>query len=75
MEPHAPTQVTGKIIVPGSLSMSCTIMDISDKGAVLKVSSVLGIPDSVYLLIGTSQVPRECKILHKAPNRIEVLFR
>ncbi len=75
MEPRAPTHRTGKIIVPGELSMPCAIMDIADKGAVLKVSSVFGIPDSFYLLIGTSKVARHCKVLHRESNKIEVLFQ
>jgi hypothetical protein len=62
MEPHAPTHATGKIILPDMRSVSCTILDISDKGAALKVSSVLGIPDTFDILIGPGVMSRHCRV-------------
>ena len=74
MEPRAPTHATGKIILPDMRSISCAILDISDKGAVLKVSSVLGIPDNFDILIGPGVTSRHCRVTNKAPNRLDVSF-
>jgi len=74
MEPQPPTHITGKIIVSGLSPRSCAILDISDKGAALRVSSMFGIPDVFDLLIGTSTKPRRCRVLHKAANKLEVSF-
>ena len=75
MEPHAPLHTAGKIIVPDGRTFSCTIIDISDKGATLKLVSIFGIPETFDLLIGTDPATeRHCKVIHKAPNRLDILF-
>ncbi len=75
MEPHAPTHTAGKIIISGVPSISCAIMDISTQGAALKVASVFGIPETFDLLIEANPARRHCKVIHKAPNKLEVLFQ
>jgi hypothetical protein len=74
MAPHVATHTTGKIILPGVPSRSCTIVEISDKGAALKVSSIFGIPETFDMSIGPDSTTRHCKVIHKAPNRLDVLF-
>jgi hypothetical protein len=68
-----PTRSTARIIIAGMRPIDCTATEISEQGATLKVVSVLGIPETFDLLIGTRR--HECKVIQKTSNKLRVLFR
>ena len=66
---------TGKILVGRTSIIDCTVRDVSESGACLKVESPLGIPDTFDLLITTEQTPRPCRIVWRKEKQIGVKFQ
>lgn len=53
--------------------ISCTIRDMSDKGARLRVASVIGIPDR-FVLVTDDNARHSCTIIHRNEKEIGVRF-
>jgi hypothetical protein len=70
-----PAHTPGKIVIPGVSPIACSVTNISEKGATLGVTSLLGIPEAFELMIGTDPKRRQCKVIEKAPNRLGVVFQ
>jgi hypothetical protein len=64
----------GKIAFPTVSPMSCSIQDMSDKGASLRVSRTFGIRETFDLVVVRGATARRCRIIRKAPNTLEVSF-
>jgi PilZ domain len=54
--------------------VSCTVRNLSDKGACLEVASPLGLPESFDLMIGSDRRIHHCKIVWQSVHRIGVEF-
>lgn len=69
------TTLKGGEIVFNNLrsTVNCTVRNLSDKGAKLKVSSVLGIPDSFELVLA-GQERRQARVIWRSLNEIGVEF-
>jgi diguanylate cyclase (GGDEF)-like protein len=65
----------GKIVLnkKGSV-LDCRVRNLSDEGACLDVSSVVGIPDTFGLLIDGESAHRDCSRVWQSENRIGVRF-
>jgi hypothetical protein len=54
--------------------VSCTVRNLSDKGACLEVASPLGLPESFDLMIGGDRPIHHCKVVWQSAHRIGVEF-
>jgi hypothetical protein len=54
--------------------VSCTVRNLSDKGACLEVESPLGLPESFDLMIGSDRHMHHCKVVWQTVHRIGVEF-
>jgi hypothetical protein len=60
---------------PGVRSATCTIVDLSDTGAKLKVLSTQNIPDEFVLLIGGHrEIKRRCHVVWRAHSMLGARF-
>jgi len=50
------------------------VRNLSDRGAMLEVESVLGIPDEFTLLIDVDHFKRSCRVIWRRPTRLGVEF-
>jgi hypothetical protein len=67
---------TGKIVFNGGRSLiDCTVRNISETGALLRVMSPVGIPDQFVLLIEADGLQRKAKIVRRTPHAIAVNFK
>lgn len=65
---------TGHIVFNGgSSTIDCTVRNLSDNGALLKVASPIGIPASFDLVL-SDHTSRTCQIVRRAANEIGVVF-
>jgi len=55
-------------------TIDCTMRDLSDIGACLMVTSPTGIPNEFELVPDRDKVPRHCRVVWRAANRIGVAF-
>jgi hypothetical protein len=67
------TLKSGKIIFDRS-SMSCTISNLSDKGARLQLPSTQGLPGHFNLLIEVKGVNRICRVAWITETKLGVTF-
>lgn len=63
---------SARILIEFSKPISCALIDRSDRGARLKVVSVLGIPDQFVLEIERERIP--ARIVWRSPAEIGVAF-
>ena len=54
--------------------ISCTVRNLSDRGANLEVESPVGIPDDFTLSIEADHVLRQCRVIWRTNHRIGVRF-
>jgi diguanylate cyclase (GGDEF)-like protein len=65
----------GQILFNGGTSViDCTVRGLSDNGALIDVSSSVGVPRSFSLAIPADSVEKPCRILSQSEKRIEVEF-
>ena len=65
----------GKIVFnQGRSTISCTMRNLSEQGALLRVESVLGIPDSFVLVVAPDEQPRACEVVRRTANEVGVRF-
>ena len=58
------------------LRFSCTVLDLSQRGAQVHCSEAEALPDSFVLLInGTEAIRRVCDVVRRSPTRLGVAFR
>lgn len=58
----------------GASTIDCTLRDISDRGARLKVESPVGIPERFTLLIVADGGQHECQVAWRRVDEIGVVF-
>jgi hypothetical protein len=58
----------------GGAGISCTIRNLSDKGAALDVTSPIGIPHEFVLIIEADNSTRQCRVVWRKERRIGVTF-
>ena len=63
----------GKLLFNGG-GIDCTVRNISDTGAALKVASPVGIPQDVTLVVEADKLKRECRVVWRKDKRIGVTF-
>jgi hypothetical protein len=63
---------TGKILFGGAVT-DCAILDVSDRGARLELSTTKGLP-SIFSLRLTQGNRRECKVVWRDENTVGVEF-
>lgn len=63
---------SARILIEFSNPISCALLERSDGGARLKVTSVLGIPDQFVLQIGQERIP--ARVMWRNPGEIGVAF-
>lgn len=54
--------------------ISCTVRNLSDRGANLEVESPVGIPDDFTLAIDSDHLLRHCRVVWRANHRLGVEF-
>lgn len=70
-----PTLKGGRIVFNGGRStIDCTVRNLSNKGAKLQVSSVVGIPDTFDLLLNNS-ARQPCRVVWRTLKELGVEFR
>jgi hypothetical protein len=79
MEEHRAAQrrrvlKAGTISFGGGGAISCTIRNLSEKGAALDVESPVGIPDLLTLSIEAEHSNRQCRVVWRKEKRIGVRF-
>ncbi|HEY0327667.1 MAG TPA: PilZ domain-containing protein [Rhodopseudomonas sp.] len=58
----------------GGGGISCTVRNLSDRGAALDVESPLGIPEQFELMIAADALSRRCHVIWRTEKRIGVAF-
>jgi PilZ domain len=56
------------------LTAACTVRDISDTGARLRLESSLGVPDTFELIIETDGFEADCEVVWRSKNEVGVRF-
>ena len=62
------------LIECGGTAFECTVRNLSESGAALKVATPLYIPDRFILLIQSEQSKRTCRVVWRAGKRMGVAF-
>ena len=57
----------------GRSTISCLVRNLSDSGALLRVDSVIGIPDKFTLVIA-GELHRDARVVRRSENEIGVVF-
>jgi hypothetical protein len=74
-EPRSRTLKAGRIVFNRRASVvTCTIRNMSSKGAKLVVSSQAGLPNSFELELESGGPPRSCRVIWRRDNEIGVNF-
>ena len=58
----------------GLATISATVKNISESGALLEVESIIGVPDRFILFIKADGFKRECRIVWSQARRIGIRF-
>jgi hypothetical protein len=66
------TRPAAQIIVAGMKPISCTVAEISEQSATLRVASVFGIPEKFDVSIGAKH--HQCRTIEKGTNKLKVVF-
>jgi hypothetical protein len=64
----------GMIAFDRAAGIDCTVRNISDDGACLKVASPVGIPNDFILVVSKDKLKRECHVAWRSARRIGVRF-
>lgn len=57
----------------GHSTITCTVRNMSDAGALLRVASVVGVPDQFQLVMDDGRT-FECRQIHKSATEVGVSF-
>jgi len=57
----------------GRSTISCVVRNLSEEGALLRFTSVLGVPDQ-FVLAFDDGPRRDCKVLRRSPTELAVEF-
>ncbi|GGK52002.1 PilZ domain-containing protein [Salinarimonas ramus] len=58
------------------LRFSCTVLDLSERGAQVHCTEAEALPDAFVLFInGTEAIRRVCDVVRRSPTRLGVKFR
>lgn len=58
----------------GRSTIDCVLRNLSDTGALLKVTSPLGVPDRFELVLLTEERALPCRVVRRAAEEIGVAF-
>jgi len=61
-------------IIFGGAGIDCSVRNLSEKGAVLEVASVVGIPTDFSLIIQSDNINCRSRVVWRKLNRIGVAF-
>lgn len=61
------------ILMPAFSPMGCRVIELSEKGATIKVIILLGIPDLFEIAFEDKRQHR-CKVIQRWPNKVKVAF-
>lgn len=65
----------GKIVFNhGRSAISCTVRNLSEQGALLRVESIVGIPDTFVLVVASGEQPRPCQVVRRTANEVGIKF-
>jgi hypothetical protein len=68
-------QISGKLMwASGARSCACTIKDLSEEGACVEAVDALFVPQTVFLLVDSSQNTFECEVRWRNDMRIGLFF-
>jgi hypothetical protein len=63
-----------RIVLPnGNSTIDCTVRNLSERGAKLQVTSIIGIPDAFQLLLPNAP-RRACQVIWRKANELGVAF-
>ena len=62
------------IFIPALSPIACRVVELSPNGAILKVISLLGIPDTFEIVFEDKRQHR-CKVMERWPNKVKVAFK
>jgi PilZ domain-containing protein len=71
--PRHQTSIAARITMPGGKSVRCCIINMSSSGALLLVSSLLGVPEHFDLQDNAGEV-RRAQVVRREPSRVAVRF-
>lgn len=64
----------GRIAInDGFSTLTCTVRNLSESGALLRMSSVVGVPDAFQLILDDGR-SYDCHVVHKSATDIGVSF-
>jgi hypothetical protein len=69
------TLKAGSIALQGAARIDCRVRNLSPAGAMLDVTSPIGIPDDFVLVIEHDHVQKSCHVIWRTPTRLGVEFR
>lgn len=69
------TLKAGSIRFNRASGIDCRVRNMSAAGALLEVTSQVGIPDDFVLLIAHDQLTQPCHVIWRQPTRMGVEFR
>ena len=73
--PRTRTLKSGKIVVHAHTSLvDCTVRNLSTKGALLTVPSLVGIPENFELVLAATGAHHQCRVIWRGENRLGVEF-
>ena len=61
------------VLANGSSTIDCTVRNLSDRGAKLQVTSIVGIPDTFQLMVPNAP-RRACRVVWRKANELGVVF-
>jgi hypothetical protein len=71
--PRKALNLRAAIECPGAAPQKCIVLELSEVGALLEVTSILGIPDQFHLRI-PGQGSRLVEVVRRRPSRLAVRF-
>jgi hypothetical protein len=74
--PRRRTLKGGRIVFnDGHSTISCTVGNLSETGALLRVPSTVGIPETFSLIVGDfASEQRECRVVRRSGEQLGVAF-
>ena len=73
--PRHRTLKAGSIRFNRSAGIDCRVRNLSPAGAMLEVTSQIGIPDDFVLVIAIDRISQPCHVIWRQPTRLGVEFR
>ena len=69
------TLKAGHIFFNRASSIDCRVRNLSPAGALLEVTSPVGIPDDFVLVVESDNLKQPCRVIWRQANRLGIEFR